>query len=359
MSNSTERSASVDAGRLYEIDLLRAIACLMVVFFHYFYRGALEGWSPSVEPAWLIVPARYGYLGVHLFFMISGFVIFMSASNASPKDFVASRVSRLYPAFWVAVVLTWLVVEGFSSSQLQVSVLDMLVNLTMVPHWFGVPFVDGVYWSLAVEIQFYIIIWFVLRFGLMQHVELILAGWLVVAAVNAARPMYPVEFWLAADWAPYFCVGAVSFLIRSSGWTVGRLMLLFFAYLLALYYPIAKVLYPKGGGVSDLDPWLVGGWVTVFFGVFLLISFGGVRLRRNFWILWAGTLTYPVYLLHENIGYVLLRFFCEYGVPYCFSAAAVFGMVGCVAWAVSFFVERPLAPRFRRFMSGFSFSGRD
>ncbi len=357
MSNSTERSASVDAGRLYEIDLLRAIACLMVVFFHYFYRGALEGWSPPVEPAFLSLAAQYCYLGVHLFFMISGFVIFMSANNASPLDFVASRVSRLYPAFWVAVVLTWLVVWGFDFQELQVSFSALLVNLTMVPHWFDVPFVDGVYWSLAVEIQFYIFVWVVLRFRLMHRVELLLFGWLFLAAINLIRPMYPLEFWLAVNWAPLFCVGAAAYLIRSSGWTVRRGVLMLVASALATGYTVAKVLYPKGGGVSALDPWLVGGVVAVFVGIFLLISFGKFRLRRYGWVVMAGTLTYPVYLLHENIGFVLLGRLSYFGMAYSLGVAVVFAAVGCVAWVLNVFVERPLAPLLRRFVLG-ALSGR-
>lgn len=58
----------------------------------------------------LAQPAKYGYLGVELFFMISGFVILMTASNNSLKRFFISRAVRLYPAFWVCCTITFLLI---------------------------------------------------------------------------------------------------------------------------------------------------------------------------------------------------------------------------------------------------------
>ncbi|MFD6812242.1 acyltransferase family protein, partial [Streptomyces anthocyanicus] len=91
-------------GRLYVLDGLRLGAALMVVAFHYTALGA-EAWD---RPAWTVFPevsrfTSYGYLGVQLFFVISGFVICMSAWGRPLKAFFVSRVIRLYPAYWFAV----------------------------------------------------------------------------------------------------------------------------------------------------------------------------------------------------------------------------------------------------------------
>ncbi len=190
MTKLTAGTSPAGAARFHEIDLLRAVACLMVVFFHYAHRGALDGWSPAANPIGLSDFARYGYLGVHLFFIISGFVIFLSVRNATVRDFFASRVSRLYPAYWVAVPLTWVLVKFFDLPELQVSWWEMLVNLTMVPHWFGVPYVDGAYWSLGVELQFYILVGVALKFDLDRRAEWFLAGWLLL---HQASSFYQVR----------------------------------------------------------------------------------------------------------------------------------------------------------------------
>src|SRR2546430_2652712 len=91
--------------RFAELDLLRGVAALWVVLFHY-----------TTQYSRLYVPDRRdllgfefpdGTLGVYLFFMISGFVIFMTLHRSErPLDFVVSRFARLYPAYWAGIVLT-------------------------------------------------------------------------------------------------------------------------------------------------------------------------------------------------------------------------------------------------------------
>lgn len=335
------------AERFHEIDLLRAGACLMVVFFHYAHRGALDGWSPVAQPTGLADLAQYGYLGVHLFFIISGFVIFLSVRNATVRDFFASRVSRLYPAFWVAVPLTWGVVCLFDLPDLQVSWQHMMVNLTMVPHWFGVPYVDGAYWSLAVELQFYILVGVALRFDLDRRAEWWLGGWLLLALLNVIRPMYPVEFWLAANWAPLFAIGALAYRIKSHGANRWRVGLMLGAYLLAVWYGIKPILLPKPGQESAQDPWVVGILLSLFVLVFTAIAVGRLKMKRHALFHWAGILTYPVYLLHEYIGYAFLGFLDKKGVGFVLSAILVFGGVVLMSWALNRWVEKPWAPRLR------------
>ena len=90
------------SGRLYELDLLRFIAAFAVLLFHYSFRGYAKD-HYTVMPYLSIAPVtKYGYLGVSLFFLISGFVILMTASSGSTRHFVISRLVRLYPAFWVS-----------------------------------------------------------------------------------------------------------------------------------------------------------------------------------------------------------------------------------------------------------------
>lgn len=102
--------------RFYEIDLLRFIAAISVVFFHYTYRGyAADNYSPIpfLEIGHF---TRYGYLGVQLFFVVSGYVILLSVQGKTLRQFFLSRITRLYPAFWVAVTLTFLVKHFFTDT---------------------------------------------------------------------------------------------------------------------------------------------------------------------------------------------------------------------------------------------------
>ncbi|MCX7201765.1 MAG: acyltransferase family protein [Burkholderiales bacterium] len=88
--------------RFAEIDLLRFFAAISVVANHYLFRGPVSGAMPGYQFPVLGEWARYGFLGVHPFIMISGFVIAFSVRDRSSSEFLWSRASRLYPAFWFA-----------------------------------------------------------------------------------------------------------------------------------------------------------------------------------------------------------------------------------------------------------------
>lgn len=102
--------------RFYEIDLLRFLAALSVVLYHYTYRAYMEGhYSPVSYPV-LGSFTKYGWLGVQLFFIISGYVVLMSAAGKTVKQFLLSRITRLYPAYWAACTLTFAFMRSFGPS---------------------------------------------------------------------------------------------------------------------------------------------------------------------------------------------------------------------------------------------------
>src|SRR5581483_8554966 len=125
--------------RFLGIDALRGIAAMSVVLYHYTYEyqaviGHTQplGWSFSL-----------GQYGVDLFFMISGFVIFMTLQRIEGiSDFVVARFGRLYPAFLTALALTTIVLLSSSLTIFKPSLWQVAVNLTMAPQLFGVDCVD-------------------------------------------------------------------------------------------------------------------------------------------------------------------------------------------------------------------------
>lgn len=85
--------------RYYEIDLLRFIAAITVVLYHFTFAGYHFGGLSPVQYPGLEEVFKYGFLGVQLFFIISGYVVLMSAQGKTLKQFFTSRVTRLYPAY--------------------------------------------------------------------------------------------------------------------------------------------------------------------------------------------------------------------------------------------------------------------
>ncbi|MCC7054098.1 MAG: acyltransferase [Gemmatimonadaceae bacterium] len=338
--------------RTYGIDLLRGIAAFSVLVFHYLSRGPRSDWITDVPLRSLEPVARYGFLGVDLFFMVSGYVIFMSAIGRTPRAFVASRVARLYPALWVAATITWLLTTWRGDPRFAVTWVDWLWNLTLIPQYVGAEYVDGAYWSLAVELQFYLMVWLAIRTKLLERSEWLLAGWLLVSLADAIRPMYPVERWLVANYAPLFTIGAVTFLAHSRGWTAARVGLLMAAVPLGAWHSVAKArrMGDDWNGFAP-DPVVHGAIVVVLVGVFLLVGTGRITIGKTRWATIPGELTYPLYLIHQNAGFVLYQAMVERGVAPSIALAVIVVFAVTTAVAIHRLVEEPLGPVLRRLVS--------
>ena len=304
-------SDAADAGpgtrRVHEIDLLRFAAALSVVIFHYAFRGHAAD-AMSVMPYPLLEPAaRYGYLGVQLFFMISGFVILMTATRGGLGHFIGSRALRLYPAFWVCCSLTFAATLAFGAPRYVATLPQFLANLTLMGDFLGVEPIDGVYWSLVVEMRFYLLVAVVLALGAVRHVEGLLLAWLIAILTLLAFPSERLGTMLLKDHAACFIGGAASYLIWSRGPSVRRLALLGASWLMATAQSVAasEILSARFG--SLIDGGVVSVIVSFFFLLMLMVALGlTAALGRVRWTL-LGELTYPLYLLHENIGFMVFN----------------------------------------------------
>lgn len=338
--------------RVAEIDLLRFLAALAVVFFHYAFRGnAADGLSAMPYP--LLAPvAKYGYLGVELFFMISGFVILMTASGGSLRKFAVSRIVRLYPAFWVCCTISFVAALAFGAPVFNVTLQQYLVNMTMLAGFVGVEDIDGVYWSLYVEMRFYLLVALLLLLRQIGHAQRWLAAWLVATAVLKTAPgLWHLKAWLLVDYAPYFIGGAVCYLVWKQGWSRARAALLAGSWALGLLHTMQDVQALQRHYHTDIDARVSAAIVSLCFAAMVLVATRrtGVIGRLDWRA--VGALTYPLYLIHQNIGYMVFNA----GYPALNSHLLLWGTIAAMmllAHGVHTAVERPLAPVLKRFVEG-------
>ncbi len=344
------------------LDWLRGFAALIVVGFHYFHAGVRDGSIQGEQNPILYAVFSYGYVGVHLFFMISGYVIMMTAQNASVRQFIASRASRLLPAFWVCVTLTVLIELAVPAAPFKPeSWVQYAAHLTMLPRVFGQNLIDGAYWSLAVEINFYFWVGVVIATGQLKRIELLLALWLCLSLVNFVRPMYTVEVFTSAQWAPLFTAGAFFFLVRQSGWTPFRCGVLLASAALACMY-----LWRENGQGDSLEQLLaldaspnnlvIEAILLSYFAFFLWMIRRPAPIQASKWSDLSGRLTYPLYLIHQHAGYALFSAAAASGLIASWGMTLVtLGMIALafvVAWAVNVGVEQRWAPVLRRWIAG-------
>ena len=323
---AAERRAS---GRVVELDALRGLAALAVVAFHYttFYQQQIG----HVSPLGFGFPA--GNYGVHLFFLISGFVILMSLERTrSAGDFVLSRFSRLFPAYWVAILLTAAVVYSIGLPQQRLPASDVLLNSTMVQRILGAEDLDGSYWTLEVELFFYaqMLVWFWL--GMLGRIRWIVALWLVSAFIYAqteahhAHFSYTVRELLILRHIPFFALGVLFYRLwaQPEAWRGDSLLIV---------ATLAVI------GTSMQAPYFYAALVcTAIFALFVAGGLGWLRLRP---LAFLGGISYTLYLLHQAIGFAVIHRLEHAGMPAPLAVLTTTLLAIVIAWALSRLVERP------------------
>jgi peptidoglycan/LPS O-acetylase OafA/YrhL len=319
------------------IDVLRGLAALTVVFSHY-----IPFWDRYLGNILVILPNAVGYYAVKLFFVISGMVILMTLDRcSSATDFALLRFSRLYPAYWTTLgIATFVGVVIFGKS---FWLGGFVVNGTMFQEFLGFGNLDNVYWSLTVELAFYLNVAWLLALGFHKRVLTCLGVWLFASGIWTVAvhdPSLDGRDWLALlfalDYAPYFAIGILFYNGRGRRWRPCEIGLLVVA--LVVEYGISSW---EGVAVAVASSALV----------FAAIS-GYLEFMTSRFSLWLGAISYSLYLVHRNIGYGLLPRLHEHGFdPVSAIALTTLLAVGLAA-GVTFWVERPasrlLRSRFKK-----------
>ena len=340
--------------RVEVVDGLRGVAVLLVVAYHYFSR-----W-PDLYPfgkAFVDVePAASGFVGVYLFFIVSGFVIARSLSSSRTfLDFAAKRMDRLVLPMVVLSSISFFLLSGpLQTSGLEQRWANFLPSWTFSPPaiWKFVDpeidYIDGVYWTLFVEVRFYFVIALIWFLGPQKHALTIFAGCAALAPavywalLGTDGPATAFNLMFFPSYAALFAAGALYYKVFAV--SAGRVDIA----LLVLLIPVSSAAPLLDSAPDKVAPTLV--WCALFHAVFLSLAF---RLR---WVVifsgrslvWIGLVSYSLYLLHQNIGVALIARIPSSLPPawQLVAVAMVTGVLTAVAACSWFLIER------RRLFSG-------
>jgi peptidoglycan/LPS O-acetylase OafA/YrhL len=332
--------------RLAELDSLRGIAAMMVVAFH-FTLGLKSFHGLFI----------FGYTGVDLFFMISGFVIILTIEKApNYKTFLLSRFARLYPAYWVCVTLSALTIATWSSLvkvPITFGLSSYAINLTMFQYYFKVKDIDGVYWTLIIELLFYLFIVVIYLFKKLQHIEtiglfVVLICLVYLTILQTFLPLVFVSFaayFPLVNYFPLFIAGIVFYKIKFYKLSTYRVLIL------ALCL-ITQILLLKSTGRSQfMPPFYYVIIVSVFFAFFFLYFFNALQFIVNRATLFLGKISYSLYLIHYTIGALLITVFTHSRFFHFTTVVAVLvttAIILIVATLINKFIEMPATKYLKR-----------
>ncbi|MFD6189818.1 acyltransferase family protein [Streptomyces sp. NPDC060275] len=346
-------------GRLRALDGLRLVAALMVAAYHYGGRGGdvttAWGSSPKFQFPTLHSLFAYGCLGVQVFFVISGFVICMSGWGRSPRSFFASRASRLLPAYWVAVVLVTTVFALPVVAYEAVSPSEGLLNLTLLHQPLGADRVLGVDWTLWAEIRFYALfaLCVVLPGASRRRVILFCACWTLGAAIAQAAEEPLLDLVLMPQYAPFFIGGIGLYLVHRDRRDAYAWGIVAVSWLIGQYWAVQDLWRPPSpDAFANRTSFGIILIVTLGFALVAVIALGWLHWADWRWLTVAGALTYPFYLVHEHLGWVVIEaLHQDLGVPSYATFLLTVAAMLVLARLLNRYVENTLTPRLRNALS--------
>ncbi|ACE94925.1 putative acyltransferase protein (plasmid) [Rhizobium etli CIAT 652] len=338
MSDSTSRF----------IQMWRGIAVALVVLYHFLSRVPHEALGSAEAP---ILQLQIGEVGVLIFFVISGYLITKSvAKTTDVAAFYAKRLSRIWPLFIVSVITVFVfihfvqppaVLGPHSFFEKQPTVFDLLGNLFFLED-LGFTWVDGAYWSLVVELKFYLFIGlFAVAFKerIVQtfcSVALFMSSIDLLILLIDRTPGIPLGFessnhlrfvsrvmhgLFISQYLPFFALG-VAMAGRTHDGVLNALLALAVAF-----------------GVMAIrnDAFMFDQNVQFLF-VLAVALLADKLLFQSAVVVWIGNYSYSIYLFHQVIGLALIKLFTPImGID--LAIAASLGIVIAIAWLASVLFE--------------------
>lgn len=344
-------SPAPPGARFSVLDGLRGLAILLVVTYHYTVR-----WTPPEDPLnhWpaasvfggLPVVEQFGFAGVSLFFIVSGFVILMTLERSrSIVDFVIRRLARLWPPMIAGCTITALVVLAIGPADWRPTFFEYFFSLLFIPpaligEAIGKPgiytWVDGVYWTLFVEVRFYVLAaliwWWRPEWALWLVVAWATVGlglFLLIAPVSPVGGQI-VELFTFARQAAYFALGVAAYRYWAGSRTRSTLAAIILCVLLT--FVIAGPSWSRAGlNVAALS--LVAVAMTVPDRKLGPLARGPLPF--------VGKISYSLYLLHQMIGVSVLIVLTEFGWPLAAAIPLVVAGALVLSWLLFRGVEMP------------------
>lgn len=329
---------------LSNLDLLRFLAALYVVGTHYGFIGPNWGMTGYSAPTgWISEVLRLGYVGVPIFFALSGFLIAHVSQKTDAIRFGVNRVFRLMPGFWCSMTVSFIVLMLLGSAH-DVSVKTWFANLILLPQALGEPFVDGVYWTLVYEFVFYAWATIFILFGVFHRYILLIGGvWLAIAAANLfVLDSAILDRVLITKFAGSFIVGMCYWHLFAKGRSLFAIAIIVLATLHQAFG--LQIASAQEYLINPPEPLSTMASIAVSALIMGVVAWGifGKQIQKGTGLLVTlGGISYPLYLIHQEIGYAVFRHLAFLEQPLLLALTMTLLMIA-LAWLIHVFGETPL-----------------
>lgn len=322
--------------RFHELDAFRGLAALGVLLYHYSVR--FEKLYPYTFHN--DFDFNFGYLGVEWFFIISGFVIYYTISKTdTPILFLGKRFIRLYPTYWLCLLFSFFITNYFELPGRTTSLKELIINLSMIQYGLQVRSVDGVYWSLFYEITFYILMAAVFPIIKRDKLHLYAIIWMLLYVTNLIWHTKYVSGILNLQYGPLFLSGMYFYKLTTRS-------------LRPIYYVVPIILLILYLIPNDnLTEKIILISVYALFYLFTFKRLGFISWKP---LLFLGNISYALYLIHQNLGYIMLRsLYDAFGNHQILMIVPISCSI-IIAYIITMYLEKPIMVRLNSILYDFS-----
>ena len=336
-----------------EVDGLRFIAIFSVMLFHVYWNVAhSHEIAPAPSPFDFVVwPITHGFRGVQLFFVISGFILglpfaghYLSKGPAVKVGrFYLRRLTRLEPPYILALLLLYGAAELMHNVHTSEPGFSSGLPLRLVYAYFIVrgvaPTLDGVTWTLEIEVQFYLLAPLLAQVFKLATVPRRLTLIMMICGGPLLASMVPRGELSLLGFLQFFLMGFLLADLHCPGAGAGRRPSLAYD-CLGLGCLLAMILAPERPALQPVLPWLLAG---IFLGALRGDRFTAFLRRPSISVL--GGMCYSLYLLHNPLLSFLTPKLVGSGLTLAqaYLRLAVAGMPVVLAAGVTYYIliERP------------------
>ncbi|WP_158894995.1 MULTISPECIES: acyltransferase [unclassified Pseudomonas] len=338
--NTISKINEYSVERLSGLDGARGVAAVLVAFAHYFISVYK---FPSESPLGFF-SSFIGSYAVGLFFITSGFVVASSAHKSYASDFFVRRIFRLYPIAIVVVAIRMLVefdlgnVRNLGWQDFAISA--SLFGSDLVPNE---ALVEPIYWTLSIEVKFYIIVGLVYFLSKKLGAEVLPSIFIIFSLLSVGHTYimphnsqwpWAVSFGVLASTLPMLILGWITWLYKSQA--IGNAY--FYAGLLCVFLSLLNAPYPIYFSLDKGAP----SWLLSALTFFLILKDPFfLKFLKNRLFGFLGKISYPVYAIHSSLIILTINYLPG-GINGLIMVSIFFGLLLLCSWFLNFSVEQPM-----------------
>lgn len=312
------------------------MCAILIMLYHYTTRYFDIYFDKSYESDHIGI--WWGCFAVSVFFMLSGFLTdYTYNDKVKAGEFIKKRLIRLYPAYIFAIIVTTVFTLIFAADKF-IGIVPTFANLTVFQSFLGMKSVDGAYWTLSVELIFYIIFSFLILFGLVKWNDIMCFIWMAIIVIYSILDVcfkiphivsVVMNSIVLSNYAHMFIAGIS--LCRILNLTNREKQILNYMNLcVCLIYHFYKYSIQSG--------------LFVFIFVILMVMSVKTNISCRYFkpVVFVAKISYPLYLIHQNVGYIIIYAFTNIVNSYVLGVLTAISVSIFLAFLIHEYLEKPI-----------------